>query len=158
MRVWNLTEFSELEDKVVLPFAYSATRRTHRSQRKKQPLRMKVAVCAAAFVVTMSIFSVWGNLNKFTIPSVEMAYAQSAPEVKPPLDSLFENRFDDQWSEAIESELLGIVSKKLAAGPEELAECGLDSIYSNQQEDLSTDANRLDRDTIARITSSRKSA
>jgi len=158
MRLWNLTEFSEVEDQVVLPFTYPAKRRAQRPQRNRRPFRMTVAVCAAAFVAAMTFSSIWGNSNEVTIPSAEMAYAQSAPEEKPPLDSLFENRFDEQWSEAVEQELLGIVNQRLSAGPEELAESALDSIFSNQQEDLTTNVNRLDRDTIARITRSRKSA
>jgi len=159
MRLWNLTQFSEVEDQVVLPFKYSAKPRALRPQRNKKLLfSVTVAVCAAAFAAALTIYSIRGNSNDVTIPSAEVAYAQSAPEVKPPLDSLFENRFDDQWSEAVERELLGIVSQKLSAGPEELAKSALDSIFSNQQEDLSADVNRLDRDTIARISRSRKSA
>jgi len=119
---------------------------------------MKVAVCAAAFAAAMTFHSIRGNSNEVTIPTAEMAYAQSAPEEKPPFDSVFEDRFDDQWNEAIEQELLGVVNQRLSEGPEEFAKSALDSIYSNQQEDLSANVNRLDRDTIAKITRNRKSA
>jgi hypothetical protein len=158
MRLWNLTEFSEIEDRVVLSFKHTSKHRAHRLQRNKQPFRMMVAVCAAAFVAAMTFSSICGNSNEVLIPSTEMAYVQSAPEEGPPFDSLFENRFDEQWSEAVEQELLGIVNQRRTVDPAELTERAIDSIFSNQQEDLSTNVNRLDRETIARITRSRNSA
>jgi len=158
MRLWNLTEFSEVQDQVVLSFAASVKRPASRHRKKKHPVRVSVAVCAAAFVGTLTFFTVHANSNRVAVSPAGIAIAQSVPVEKPPFDSLFGNRFDHQWTKALEDELLGTANQQLCAQPDELSGRVIDSVFSNQQEDLSQNVNRLDRDTIARISRGRKKA
>ena len=76
-------------------------------------------------------------------------------ENKPPLDDLFAGRFNDAWSEEMEDILLARLEvRRKDLTKTELLEQVIDSIFYNQQEDVSEDAERLSRKEIARIVGS----
>jgi hypothetical protein len=157
MRFWNLSEFSEIEDKVVLDFADSG-RQPFRAPRQKRLTQIRVGVCTAAIFAGLSFVQVAANSNEVRIPATEMAVAQSIPEERPPFDSVFANRFNEVWTEPLEEQLLEGIVREAPAGSDELANQDIDSIYSNQQEELSGNVNRLSRDLVGKIYKTKKSA
>lgn len=157
MRSWNLTEFSELEDQVVLSYAASHRRRRPSGPKKACPIL--VTACMALWTMGFTIATIQANSPTVSIPRAGMAFAQSLPEEKPPLDHIFANRFDNQWTVAMEEDLLSRIALhgESAVTRFELTERAIDSIFSNQQEKLSG-VNRLSRDEVARIVRARKLA
>ena len=107
----------------------------------------------ASFVVS----ALRANSNEVAIPRAGTAIAQSLPEERPPLDSLFAGAFDSQWAGDSEAGMLAKIAEDVGSGIERnnLVERTIDSIFSNQQDELSG-GTRLTRDTVARIVRSRK--
>ena len=153
--VWNLTELSELEEPILT--TYMALPRKHRPQRGKAVL-FGVMVTVAATVSTM-VLTPQSNAQMFTIPCSVMAVAHSGIEQRPPLESVFADRFEDDWSEVKENNLLlslGGMSGTFAKN--ELEEQAVESIFFNQQEDMSSEVERLSKEEIRKILRQRKLA
>jgi hypothetical protein len=111
-----------------------------------------VSTLAALLVAELAIFPVKTNSNSVLIPRYAAAVAQSLPEPRPPLDRVFSNRFEEFWTEEVEHSLLSKVAAtaETRLTPEALTEQIIDSVFSNQQEEISG-VNRLSRAEVARI-------
>jgi hypothetical protein len=156
MRIWNLTEFSEVQEEVVLSYVHSERHR-HRHSGKRRPSLVRVVACAAVLIAGFVVSALRANSNEVVIPRAGTAIAQSLPEERPPLDSLFAGGFDSQWTRESEARMLAKIAEDVGSGIErnDLVERTIDSIFSNQQDELLGGA-RLSRYTVARIVRSRK--
>jgi parvulin-like peptidyl-prolyl isomerase len=156
MTIWNLTEFSEVQDEVVLSYVHPE-HRGRRPRGPRAPRFVTVVACAAVMIASFVVSALRANSNVVAIPRAGTAVAQSLPEERPPLDSLFAGGFSSQWTREAENAMLAKIAQQVSPGLEhnDLVERTIDSIFSNQQDELSGGA-RLNRDTVARIVRNRK--
>jgi hypothetical protein len=156
MRVWNLNEPDALNDVVVEELAKSKRARSHVYRGAEfQSLKAIVGVASVMFTVSFSTLVV--NHGSVRLPNWGAAIARSAPDLRAPLEGVFGNRFNREWTPEIENSLLGqIVEKSLTASRKS------DSIEafisSNLQEDITLDGPRLTSATVARIVRNQKTS
>lgn len=155
MRLWNLSEYSDLETSVVQ--SYGATAGTkRRAGPDYRPSRFKIALSVAALATSFSIGIVQANASTVNLPLSAVSVAQSTPELGTPLAGYFQGRFGADWTEEMENELLMRVEiNRLQGSSISLTDQTIDVVFSNQLEDLS-DPNRMSRDQIAALLKSRK--
>lgn len=150
---WNLTDFSELEESVLTAYATPLKRRG----KKGLPTAFFAVITTVAAITAAAIpLSAHANATTFEVPQSVMAVAHSGAEQSPPLESLFAGRFNADWSEFKERTLLTSLERAEAFTKAELEEQTVDSIYFNQQEDVSSKAGRISREEIRRIVRQRK--
>jgi hypothetical protein len=151
MAVWNLTEFSELENSVLTRYEHEPGKQSDR--RKTFRIGRVLAMVAAATVFTVT--NVEASSGTFSSPISVMVFAQSGIEQKPPLEHLF--AFGGQLSEELELPLLAKLELgRRVLSKDELYEQAIESIFYNQQEDVSGEADRLSRKEIEKIVKQRK--
>lgn len=157
MPMWNLSDYSELETSVVQPYA-QRPKIKYRALPLHLPTRFKVVLSVAALAANFSIGIVQANASTIRLPISSMSVAQSIPTERPPLAHLFEDRFDAEWSEQLENNLLTQVeSRRLSRTSTNLLEQTIDVVFSNQLESLSDEiSGKLNRDQIANLVRSRK--
>lgn len=156
MRIWNLNEPSTFGDVVVENLADSKRLRPRvPPTREFQSVKAVVGLASLAFTITLSSLVV--NQGSVRLPNWGTAIARSAPELKPPLQGVFANRFDSRWTCEIEnSHLNQIVEKHFASGP--LPDRTELFVYSNQQEDITLKSPRLTLDAVAKIMRKQKTS
>jgi hypothetical protein len=75
---------------------------------------------------------------------------KSVPDLKAPLEEVFSNRFDPEWTLQLENSILSeIVEKRIAGGPTPDRIAAF--ISSNLQEDVTLEGPRLSSQTVAKI-------
>jgi len=154
MTIWNLTEFSEIDNSVLTPYENLQSKTQSIGKRTSKIKRMIVMMAAAT---TFTVTDVKATPGTFSAPIASMAFAQSGIEQKPPLDTLFKDRFDKDWSKEEEDALLlKLAGNRKDLDNAELLSQAIDSIFLNQQEDISDSANRLSRTEIEKIVKQRK--
>ena len=151
---WNLTEFSELEESVLTSYAIPLKRHV----KKGIPATVFFAIIITVATIGAAARSVCARANAttFDVPHSLMAVAHSGIGQEAPLKSLFAGRFNAEWSESTENKLLASLDRDEAFTKAELEEQTVDSIYFNQQEDMSPQADRISREEIKRIVKQRK--
>lgn len=150
---WNLTEFSELEESVLTSYAIPLKRHV----KKWIPATFFVIITTVATIgVAARSVCARANATTFDVPHSLMAVAHSGIGQEAPLKSLFAGRFNAEWSESTENKLLASLDRDEAFTKAELEEQTVDSIYFNQQEDMSPQADRISREEIKRIVRQRK--
>mgnify|MGYP000014156866 CR=1 FL=1 len=157
MIIWNLPEISELEE--IVAVTYDNPQRQSRSPAREtsKAMRVKILSVIVPLVSYFTIGVVQVNSQEITLPQSATAVAQSIPEEKPPLDELFQGRFDNDWTPEQENKLLASMEQgRQAQSKEALVEQTIDTIYWNQQEGLSLELPRLDRANIAKLVRQRK--
>ena len=156
MTTWNLTEFSELEDSVLTPYEnITAARKKPRVISTTSVLA--TLVVAATVITSLSISGIERNAHEFRYPASSMESFQSSIEKTPPLQEMFSGRFDEAWTPELEDRLLvNIESNRRELSKAELLEQAVDSIFYNQQEDVSGQGERLSREDVKRIVEERK--
>jgi hypothetical protein len=149
MRMWNLTEPSLFDDVVVENLAESKRVRP-RVARGSQFQAVKAIAGVASIAFTISFSNLFVNQGCVRLPNWNTAIARSAPDLRPPLQGVFGNRFNSDWTKDVENSLLNeIVERRLASGP--LPDRTGLFIYSNQQEDITLESPRLTLDSISKI-------
>jgi hypothetical protein len=146
MRVWNLNEPDALNDVVVeeLPPSKRTPTRTAGFQ------SFKAVVGVASVMFTISISTLVVNHGSVRLPSWEAAVIKSVPDLKAPLEEVFSNRFDPEWTLQLENSILSeIVEKRIAGGPTPDRIAAF--ISSNLQEDVTLEGPRLSSQTVAKI-------
>lgn len=158
MRLWNLSEFPELGSSVLLPYGDVAPRAKSRAHHPKHKLsRFKVALTVTALTASFSVGVIQANSSTVSLPPSIVSLAQSVAEPSPPLDGFFGGRFNAEWKEDLETELLmRVESGRLQGTSSPLMDQTIDVVFSNQFEDLSEVPNRLSREQIAALAKSRK--
>jgi hypothetical protein len=150
--VWNLTDFSDLEEPVLSEY----TPRPKCRLQKQSFLTQAMAVVAIATGLSVTSISAHSTAPDFTVPCLEAA-AHSGLEQTPPLASLFADRFHDEWTEFAENALLAKVHDTSNAFTKaELEDQTIDSIYFNQHDEPSHSADRLSRDEIREVVRRKK--
>jgi hypothetical protein len=148
MRMWNLTEPSQFDDVVVENLAESKRMRPRVAASHFQSVKAIAGVASIVFTVSFANFVV--NQGSVRLPNWSIAVARSAPDLRPPLQGVFGNRFNSDWTNDVENSLLNeIVERRLASGP--LPDRTGLFIYSNQQEDITLESPRLTLDSISKI-------
>jgi len=146
MRVWNLSEPEALNDVVVEELRPSKRMQTRTAG--FQSFKAVVGVASVMFTISFSTLVV--NQGSVRLPSWEAAVIKSVPDLKAPLEGVFSNRFDSEWTPQIENSILAeIVEKRLAGGPtpDKIAAF----ISSNLQEDVTLEGPRLSSHAVAKI-------
>lgn len=158
MRLWNMTNMSEVEDRVVLSYAGLKGQGRPNLARRAPPFRLTVAFAAATLLVGPTIRPLVASSAVVRVP-LAAAGAQSGPVEGPPLADGFAARYEGEWTLGVEDGLLRSVAALhcAPADPDLDAERAIDNAYSNQQEDLSAGVNKLDRAVVARIVRGKKS-
>jgi len=149
MRVWNLNDPDVLNDVVVEELAPSKRLRPRgRVAGGFQSVKRVVGVGSVMFTISFSTLIV--NHGSVRLPNWEAAVIKSASDVKAPLDAVFSNRFNSEWTPEVENSLLAeIVQKRFAgsaAGDRVTA-----FVASNLQEDITLDGPRLSPEAVAKI-------
>jgi hypothetical protein len=162
MRVWNLSEAEDLVERVVAPLPReSQFGRRRVPVRAKHPLFVKLQLFAgvASLAITISAAGIVSK-DSVRLPSWEAVVSRSAPNIRGPLESIFEGRFNPQWREDDEASLLRQVveSRLLAEEPESARKEVARFIFSNQQESLTIEAPRLNLLQVERIVKERKTS
>jgi hypothetical protein len=148
MRVWNLNEPDALNDVVVEELAPS--KRTHPRVHVAGFQSFKTIVGVASVMFTISFSNLVVNQGSVRLPSWQAAVIRSAPDLKAPLEGVFGNRFNSEWTPEVENSVLAeIVQKRLTAQPTPGKVVAF--ISSNLQEDISLDRPRLSSGTVANI-------
>lgn len=160
MRLWNLSELSNLEDSVLQPYPEHGAKRLGARLQPRKPSQFRIAVNVAALSLSFSIPYIHTTATTLTLPHSAVAIAQSIAEPQAPLDrEFFQGRFNDQWRLDLENELLlRLETGRLEGNAKPLAEQTVDTVFSNQHEDLSETTNRMSREQIAKLVRSRKMA
>lgn len=150
--VWNLTEFSELQEPVVTELVARPSRRP----RRHSFLARSVAVVAFASSLAVMPVHAQSTAQEFAIPCVEAA-AYSGLEMESPLSALFADRFSAEWTQAKENELLAQLHQtRKTFTKAELEDQTVFSIYFNQHENPSETADRMTAEQIRKIVRQRK--
>ena len=154
MTVWNLTDSSEFEDRVTIPFeAAPRTRTTRRSTHIS--VRRMVLVAAAATVITLGAGYV--NSTTFSVPLSVINVAESGSlSEKPPLEALFAGQFDENWTKAVEEQLLATLVSKGSPTKNDFLKQTVETIFFNQNEDVSSGVPGLTKMEILKIIKERK--
>lgn len=157
MKIWNLTEFSDLEECVLTPYDEIEQGDGYKFRHGNPRLGFARMFVATAALAIYSISGIELNSSTFQSPTTPVHFAQTGTEQGPPLGEMFSSRFDDEWTEHRENRLLEIVeSKRKELAMAELKEQAVDSIFYNQQEGVSGRAMRLPREVVERIVKERK--
>lgn len=160
MPLWNLNQIDDLSENVVE--SVPARGRTRRRQAffgvapKQGPLKVLVGV--AAIAVSLTVGDALANWSTVRLPRVALVIARSVPNLSPPLESMFQNRFDSNWTEAEEHSLVSKIAERLLAKEDtaRLDENISQFVFSNQQENLTLDTPLLSLNTIKQIVRKRK--
>ena len=154
MTIWNLSELSDLETTVLTAYENIPGKV---QGGKTTTARIKGVIVMMAAATAFTVTNIEATPGRFSSPISAMAFAQSGSEMRPPLESIFEDRFGPDWSKEEEDRLL----LKLEENREELSRTELllqavDSIFLNQQEDISDQADRLSRSQVEEIVKQKK--
>ncbi len=158
MKSWNFSDFSAIEEPVVA--AYSGGENVGRpalpASRKHSAFR--VALGVVALTVNISLVVLQTNSAKLDLPLSPLAVAHTVVEEQPPLESFFRNRFTSEWTQEQESKLLMALDQRRSEGASSsLVEQTIDTVFSNQHEDLSEQRNRIGRQEVANLLRGRRS-
>ncbi len=157
MKLWNLSEFAELEENILVPYVNPERQVRSPVRQNYKQTRLKIMVGVVVVASYFTIGAAQANSQNISLPLSAMAVAQSIPEEKPPLEGLFRNRFDEDWTENLENSLLDAAEQRRQPQSREmLVEQTIDTIFSNQQEGLSLEVPKLDRAHIANLVHRRK--
>ncbi|MHB8526657.1 MAG: hypothetical protein ACYDD2_10940 [Candidatus Acidiferrales bacterium] len=157
MRLWNLVEFSEIEESVTVPYTEPVKARGRTPRASTRFPTVKVALGVVALTLTLHVGVAQASRPQFLMPKGEVAAAQSMPQPQVPLAAEFTGKFDEIWTPAVELDLLNTLEHRRVRrdAAARLAE-QIDAVYANQQEDFSVEVNRLDRNTVGGIIRPRK--
>jgi hypothetical protein len=157
VRKWNFSGFLDLEPPVVQPYGEKSQTRP-RENILSSPSRFTVAISVAALAASFTLSAIQSNTPTVRLPVSAVSYAQSIPQARPPLSEFFAGRYDAEWTESVEDDLLTkIESNRLQGRVATLEEQTIDAVLSNQLEDLSdASSQRLSRDQIAALVKTRK--
>jgi hypothetical protein len=156
MRIWNLSEPSAIDEVVVEELR---NKRLLRPRARPQTVFQSVKVIAGVTAVFLSLsfgeVSISGGSVR--LPNWSVATTRSVPEVKPPLDGLFSNRFDSEWTQSKEDSLVRHIvesrlMKPVGSGADDIAAF----VLSNQQESIVLERPLLDLHEIRQIVKNRK--
>lgn len=151
--VWNLTEFSDLQEPVLTEYTPQPKRR--RLQRQSV-LTRTIGVVALATGLSAIPISAQSTASEFAVPYLEAA-AYSGLEQEPPLGAVFADRFNAGWSEPTENALLARVHQATRVFTKaELEDQTVHSIYFNQHDEPSESADKLTAEQIRKIVKKRK--
>ncbi len=157
MKIWNLTEFAEIEETVLSTYSTPEKQARPSLRRTYRPVRIRLLTGFAALMASITVGSAHANSPKVIIPLSAMAVAQSIPQDKPPLEAVFASRFDREWTAAVENQLLAkLDDRRSRLSRSALLEQTVDSVWANQQEEVSPEVNRLDKGQVAVIARKRK--
>lgn len=148
MPFWNLSNLDALETPVLTPLGPSTPQRraVMPGQYRSSPIRTVMRVAALA-AVSYSV-AVCGSSDVLVV-SHEVAHAACNVDAdRPPLEALFETRFNDQWTRTQEDDLLAEAVKKSASSDRDF----LNLVHTAQHESLSEDAPRLTEGDIRKLT------
>lgn len=159
MSLWNLSNISELETSVLMPYR-EANARPIKREIRRQPMahRFTIALSVAALTASFSIGVTQASASTINLPLSVCAVAQTFAEPTPPLARFFENRFNKEWTEGVEDELLmRLEQNRLQGSAHSLVDQTIDVVFSNQLEDLSdAKSKKLSRAEVAGLVSRRK--
>lgn len=153
MKLWNLSGLDEIEPQIVE--SYSDLPKREPVVAKSAPVSLKIVFGVAVFTSVFTV-SLRAAPRETLVTIQRSAIAQSIPDEEPPFEESFRNRFDESWTKDMEAKLLEkLVKRRSDRGAKPLHDEVIDSILSNQQEDLAS-KERLDRATVEGIVRSRK--
>jgi hypothetical protein len=157
-RLWNLLEFDELEEHVLLPYAELSSARRRQARIPGKPSRYKVALGIAALAANFSISLIQASTSTVRIAPSSVPVIQSIAEERAPLDELFSQHFGTDWTrEREEAHLLRLEARRAGGSPERLAEWTIDTVFANQLEDLRSQTGRLTREQVSKLVRGKKS-
>jgi hypothetical protein len=160
MRLWNLSDLSDLSEVVVdeSPAAMLGRKRRLGSPASRvERFKVLAGVATAAISLTLGMATV--NNSTVRLPNWSAAIARTAPSFKPPLEGMFVGRFNSEWTEANEQSLLSqIEENRLTKKTRDSAADVAYFVFSNQQESISLETPRLSLDTIQQLVRKRKSS
>ena len=150
MRLWNLSNFDELEQPVLVAQPPTAALGTplRRSRGPSTASSLRFAVRVAALTAISCTIMATGSSPILVVPQSAAQVASNVNESRPPLDVIFGGRFAGDWTRAKEDALLARAAEKIARPSEQDL---LNLIQSSQQESLSDDVPRLSDDEVLRI-------
>jgi hypothetical protein len=160
MRIWNLSELSDLNQTVVDDSPAVTLGRKYGLKKPALDLKpFKVLAGVASVAVSLSFGIATVNSSTVRLPNWSAAVVRTAPNLKPPLENMFIGRFDSEWTEANEHSLVNQIAenrlaRKALDPPADLALF----IFSNQQEDVSLESPRLSLTAIQQLVRKRKSS
>ena len=153
---WNLSEFEEIEPTVTETYDSGRTRlpRVRRSPTPVSVFRVGITAALASAAITLGIAT--GTSMQMTVPAAVVAATRAeVSERRLPLSGLFDDRFDENWTPAIEADLIRTVMEKYQGGGATIQD-PVDAIHANQQEALSDGVPRLSHDQIRDVLRSRR--
>ncbi len=159
MRVWNLSELEELTEIVVdeLPNTKLVRPRSRCSLTVFSPLNVLSGIATIALIISFAGIHVTQGSTRLTNWSV--AISKNSPEIRPPLHSMFQDRFSAEWTEGGEGLLLDkIVENRLTKNTEGMSEAVIEFAFANQQESLTHESPVLGLETVRRIMKQRKTS
>jgi hypothetical protein len=160
MRVWNLSELSELNQVVVDEFpktAFGRERRLRRPTSARAHFQIMAGVTSVA--ICLSLGNAIVNQSTVRLPNWSAAIARTVPILKPPLEEMFRDRFDSEWTQAGEQSLVNqIVENLVTRNAANDAASTAQFVCSNQQESITLGTPRLSLEAIAKIVGKRKTS
>jgi len=160
MRLWNLSDLSDLNQVVVEEFPVTRLGRKQGWPRPGSKLEsFRILVGVASVAISLSFGSAIVNYSTVRLPNWTAAVTRTAPNFKPPLDSMFAGRFNSEWTEASEKFLVSqIAENRLLGNTANPAADIAPFVCSNQQESISVESPRLSLNAIQRIVRKQKSS
>ena len=160
MRLWNLSELKELTQVVVEEFpAATLGRKLGLRGQVSRIDSFKVLAGVATAAISLSFATATVNKSTVKLPNWSSAIARSAPSFKPPLDGMFVDRFNSEWTEASERSLVNQIAENRLSRPAVGSDANVALfIFSNQQESINLESPRLNLPTIQLIVRKRKSS
>src|SRR5215471_10301992 len=116
MRLWNLNSIDDLQPQVVqesTPLQFGRIEARRGASNRTSPVKMAFRV--AALTVASLAVTVVGSDSNCYIATGTAVVADNTEQGKPPLSSIFANRFDAQWTAEHEQALLAKMVKKKAS-------------------------------------------
>jgi hypothetical protein len=160
MRVWNLSDLSDLNQRVVDDSPAVTLGRKYGLKIPSldlTPLKVLAGVASVAVSLTFGVGTVNGSTVR--LPNWSAAVVRTMPAWKPPLENMFLDRFNSEWTETHERSLVDqIAEKRLAKKASEPPGNVTLFIFSNQQENISLESPRLSLTAIQQIVRKRKSS
>jgi hypothetical protein len=158
MKLWNLSEFRDLEEPVWLAYGKSGGAGPERGiQASRNLSRLKIGLTIAALAANFSVGIAQASGASVSLPLSAVAVAQSIAEPRAPLEHHFQGRFNNEWTENLENDLLmRVETNRLEGSSKSSVEQTIDAVLSNQLEDLQDNENRMSREEIAALVRSRK--
>ena len=158
MTKWNLHNLSDFQDSVTEQYATPSRRHSARHSVMRQNF-VRIAVVVAA-TTALTLNSGFSNATNYQIdPRLGTAVTHGAEITqRSPLETVFSTRSGGhRMSPDVENTLLSRLGERRGAvTKKELLEQTIESIWFNQQEDLSSDAARLSKSEIEKIVRERK--